>query len=86
MIRKKAVICFICAFMILVAASQINAQPQAVPRLSERPLDKASYVQLARQWKEYIEKIFTERPETRTFLQILRLYTLNLWYKFYFEK
>jgi len=36
--------------------------------------------------KEYIEKIFTERPETRTSLQILRLYTLNLWYKFYFEE
>jgi len=46
----------ICALLILATALQANAQPQTVPRLSERPLDKASYVQLAKQWKEYIEK------------------------------
>jgi len=56
MIRRKVGVFLICTFIMLTAASQINAQPQAVPRLSERPLDKASYVQLARQWKEYIEK------------------------------
>lgn len=31
-------------------------QPPAVPRLTERALDRASYVQLAKDWKEYIEK------------------------------
>jgi len=36
--------------------------------------------------KEYIEKIFTEKQKTGTSLQILRLYTLELWYKSYFEK
>jgi len=36
--------------------------------------------------KEYIEKIFAEKPETRTSLQILRLYTLEMWYKSYIEK
>ena len=32
------------------------AQPQPVPRLTERRLDKASYVELAKQWKRYIEE------------------------------
>ncbi len=56
MIRRQMGIYLICALLILATALQANAQPQTVPRLSERPLDKASYVQLAKQWKEYIEK------------------------------
>ncbi len=56
MIRRQMGIYLICALLILATALRANAQPQTVPRLSERPLDKASYVQLAKQWKEYIEK------------------------------
>jgi len=47
---------FLCVALVLVISLPINAQPQDVPRLSERPLDKASYVQLAKEWKDYIEK------------------------------
>jgi tetratricopeptide (TPR) repeat protein len=32
------------------------SQPESVPRLTERGLDKASYVQLAKEWKQYIEQ------------------------------
>ena len=37
-------------------ASQAFGQPQPVPKMSERPLDKASYVALAKQWREYIDR------------------------------
>jgi hypothetical protein len=33
-----------------------RSQPQPVPRLAVRQLDKPSYVELARQWREYIDK------------------------------
>lgn len=36
--------------------------------------------------KEYIEKLSESTPDTKTSLQILRIYTLYLWYKHYFEK
>jgi len=39
-----------------LSASQSSSRPQSVPRLVERSLDKASYVELARQWKQYIEE------------------------------
>ena len=38
------------------AASQAFGQPQPVPKMSERPLEKASYVALAKQWREYIDR------------------------------
>jgi tetratricopeptide (TPR) repeat protein len=45
-----------CALLIVCAAVPALSQPQPVPRLVERSLDKASYVELAKQWKRYIEK------------------------------
>ena len=44
--------------LLLAACITTNAlsQPQTVPRLRDRALDKASYVALANQWREYIEK------------------------------
>ncbi len=36
--------------------------------------------------REYIEMLFSKMPETKTSLQILRLYTLELWYRIYFKK
>jgi tetratricopeptide (TPR) repeat protein len=44
--------------LLLAACITTNAlsQPQPVPRLRDRALDKASYVALANQWREYIEK------------------------------
>jgi len=38
----------------------LSQAPPPVPRLTDRSLDKASYVELAKQWKEYID----ERGET----------------------
>jgi hypothetical protein len=46
-----------CALAILCAAGPALSQaPPPVPRLAEQSLDPASYVELARQWKEYIEE------------------------------
>lgn len=44
--------------LLLAACITTNAlsQPQTVPRLRDRALDKPSYVALANQWREYIEK------------------------------
>jgi tetratricopeptide (TPR) repeat protein len=44
--------------LLLAACITTNAlsQPQPVQRLRDRALDKASYVSLANQWREYIEK------------------------------
>ena len=38
------------------AVAPVLSQPESVPRLKERGLDKASYVQLAKEWKQYIEQ------------------------------
>ncbi len=38
------------------AVAPALSQPESVPRLTERGLDKASYVQLAKEWKQYIEQ------------------------------
>jgi len=56
MIRHSKIIFVICLLLILGVAVQAMSQPQAVPKLSERPLDKASYVKLAKEWKAYIDK------------------------------
>jgi len=46
----------VCLLLALCFPPKATSQPQAVPKLSERALSKASYVKLAREWKEYIEK------------------------------
>lgn len=46
----------VCLLLGACAASQAFGQPQPVPKMSERPLDKASYVALAKQWREYIDR------------------------------
>lgn len=48
----------LCGCLLLAVCITTNAlsQPQSVPRLRDRALDKASYVDLANQWREYIEK------------------------------
>ncbi len=46
----------LCTILIVGSALSAWSQPQPVPRLTERSLDKASYVELAKQWKQYIEK------------------------------
>jgi hypothetical protein len=45
-----------CLILGACAASQAFGQPQPVPRMSVRSLDKVSYVALAQQWKEYMDK------------------------------
>ncbi|RKZ07891.1 hypothetical protein DRQ05_02415 [bacterium] len=55
--RHSIGILFFSSILLIFASSfRANAQPQTVPRLSERQLDKASYVKLAKEWKEYIKK------------------------------
>lgn len=51
-------VAILAAVFVLICCSvfEAAAQPQPVPKLTERPLDKASYVALAKEWKEYIEK------------------------------
>lgn len=44
-----------CLFLVFTPTA-VPAQPQSVPPLAVRPLDKAAYVRLAREWKEYMEK------------------------------
>jgi tetratricopeptide (TPR) repeat protein len=45
-----------CLLLAACIATNALSQPQPVPRLRDRALDKASYVALANQWREYIEK------------------------------
>jgi tetratricopeptide (TPR) repeat protein len=44
-----------CVSSVVLAASLAAAQPQRVPLWAERILDEASYVQLAKEWKDYIQ-------------------------------
>jgi tetratricopeptide (TPR) repeat protein len=45
-----------CLFLAAFIATNAMSQPQTVQRLRDRALDKPSYVALAHQWREYIEK------------------------------
>jgi tetratricopeptide (TPR) repeat protein len=45
-----------CLLLAACIATNALSQPQAVQRLRDHALDKASYVSLANQWREYIEK------------------------------
>ena len=56
MFKQNILIALACFVVIAGGAAQADPQPQLVPRLSVRALDRASYVELAKQWKEYIEK------------------------------
>ncbi|MDD3642884.1 MAG: hypothetical protein PHQ19_05425 [Candidatus Krumholzibacteria bacterium] len=44
-----------CAALLASCATNAISQPEPVPRMSERCLDAASYVVLAKQWMEYID-------------------------------
>jgi tetratricopeptide (TPR) repeat protein len=46
----------LCLILIATLAPLSWSQPPTVPKLTDRALDKASYVELAKQWKQYIEK------------------------------
>jgi tetratricopeptide (TPR) repeat protein len=45
-----------CLLLAACLTTSALSQPQTVPRLRDRALDKPSYVALANQWREYIEK------------------------------
>lgn len=55
--RRHCVSAAIAGLLLVVTAGAAPAQkPQPVPRLVDRHLDHASYVELAKQWKTYIEE------------------------------
>ncbi len=54
-IHRSAVL-FVCLSLIISLTTSGLSQPPPVPRVPLRQLDEASYVQLAKEWKEYIEK------------------------------
>lgn len=56
MVRLKGYALIVCFFLVVVQSAAVHSQPQTVPKLTERMLDQASYVTLAKEWKEYIEK------------------------------
>jgi tetratricopeptide (TPR) repeat protein len=58
---KTTLVCLLVLLCWVVVAS---AEPPSVPRITERALDQASYVRLAKEWKKYI----AERGETATAL------------------
>lgn len=45
-----------CAALLAFCSAGATSQPQPVPRKSERSLDAASYVALAKQWREHIDR------------------------------
>jgi len=51
-----SVIRYMMAACMIAWGGSALAQPESVPRLVDRQLDKASYVELARQWKEWIDQ------------------------------
>ena len=56
MARSIRTIYATCILLAACAASDALSQPQPVPRMVDRSLDKASYVELAKEWKKHIEK------------------------------
>lgn len=52
---RKSALCA-CLITIIGMATSALSQPPTVPRLVDRQLDEASYVELAKQWKDYISK------------------------------
>jgi len=46
----------VCLIAVVCLATEAITQPQPVPNLRDRALDKASYVALAKEWRAYIDK------------------------------
>ncbi|UCH83944.1 MAG: hypothetical protein JSW50_16140 [Candidatus Latescibacterota bacterium] len=46
----------VCLMIILGTVISARAQPENVPKLTERPLERTSYVELAKEWKAYMER------------------------------
>jgi hypothetical protein len=46
----------LCLIPVVCLATVAMTQPQPVPNLRDRPLDKASYAALAKEWRAYIDK------------------------------
>jgi tetratricopeptide (TPR) repeat protein len=53
---RKHVLLFIFLLLVTPVYASADVKPPAVPRKVVRQLDTASYVELARQWKKYIEE------------------------------
>jgi hypothetical protein len=45
-----------CVILLACFATGVMPQPQPVPRMTERALEEASYIALAKEWQAYIEK------------------------------
>ena len=56
MAARKTIVLLILLLMVMPAYLVATVKPPAVPRKVVRQLDTASYVELARQWKKYIEE------------------------------
>ena len=56
MVYRLRIVFVVCALLTLSWVASASSQPPRVPRLADRQLDKASYVELAQQWKKYIEE------------------------------
>jgi tetratricopeptide (TPR) repeat protein len=56
MIRSRSIIVLVSIGVLAAQGAVVRAQPQSVPRKVNRQLDEASYVALAKEWKQYIEK------------------------------
>lgn len=56
MIRYGMASSIVVLLVISCGVNPVVAQPEAVPRLTVRSLDQASYVKLAAEWKAYIEE------------------------------
>jgi tetratricopeptide (TPR) repeat protein len=54
--RHSVGIVFLLVSLALCSAIESAAQPEPVPEMTKRPLDKASYVALAKEWEKYIEE------------------------------
>jgi len=53
---KSRKVLIVCLLSIACTAVTVHSQPPTVPRLTERHLDDASYIELVKEWKKYIEK------------------------------
>jgi tetratricopeptide (TPR) repeat protein len=55
--RPRSIAFFIAIFIALSGSAATSwSQPQTVPKMTDRMLDKASYIELAKQWNQYIEE------------------------------
>lgn len=55
--RPAIQVVFIPVLAVIIGSAVASwSQPQTVPKMTDRALDQASYVELAKQWKKYIEE------------------------------